>query len=267
MRFQLLARLLMTRALPLFLLPAMILLLPNETGIAGAWEETEAGTITDVNTFIGTAGPDAGATFPGATMPFGMVQWSPDTSNGFTRKNVGSYQYSDDMIRDFSLTHLSGPGCPVLGDIPIQPFEGEIKTSPAIDPAIYRAKFSHSNEQASPGYYAVRFDNGIRVELAATLRGGMGKFEFPASENSTLIFDLGRNATEVFSARVEIEAPNEISGSVSSGAFCHSTNRYKIYFTAEFNRAFSSYGAWSGADLNRGTAHGGRRAYGRLGEL
>ncbi len=247
------------RSFSLFLIPATVFLLLNDASLAGSAERMETGPTGYVNTFIGSAGPDAGATFPGATLPFGMVQWSPDTSNGFTRKNVGSYQYSDNMIRDFSLTHLSGPGCPVLGDIPIQPFVGEIKTSPALDPAIYRAKFSHSNEQASPGYYVVRFDDGIRVELAATLRGGTGRFEFPPSRNSTLIFDLGRNATEVFSARLEIEAPNEISGSVSSGAFCHSTNRYKIYFTAEFNRPFSSFGAWSGPDLNKGqhTVEGG----------
>ncbi len=235
-------------------LPGLLLLSLFPGGGAGSAQTPSHGAaVTDyVNPFVGTAGRDAGNTYPGAALPFGMVQWSPDTSNAFTRKNAGSYQYGDDMIRDFSLTHLSGPGCPVLGDVPIQPFVGEIKTSPAIDPAMYRAKFSHSNEQASPGYYSVRFEDGIQVQLAAALRSGIGKFEFPASTNSTLIFDLGRNATEVYSARVEIEAPDEISGSVSSGAFCHSTNRYKIYFTAEFNRPFSSFGAWAGPDLNQG---------------
>lgn len=243
---------LIRRLIPLCLLPAAIFLCSSNAGLAGDAVVAESGPAGLVNTFIGTAGPDAGATFPGATLPFGMVQWSPDTSNGFTRKNVGSYQYGDDMIRDFSLTHLSGPGCPVLGDVPIQPFVGDIKTSPAIDPAMYRAKFSHSNEGAGPGFYSVTLDNGIHVQLATTLRAGLGTFEFPLSDRSNLIFDVGRNATEVYSARVEIEAPDKISGSVTSGAFCHSTNRYKIYFAAEFNRPFASSGVWSGPALNQG---------------
>ncbi len=252
MRFHSVRRVPMPRSFLLFSLPAAVFLWPNTVELAASAMEVDSGPAGLVNTFIGTAGRDAGATFPGATLPFGMVQWSPDTSNGFTRKNVGSYQYGDDMIRDFSLTHLSGPGCPVLGDVAIQPFVGEIKTSPAINPAMYRARFSHSDEEASPGYYSVRFDDGIQIKLAATLRGGIGKFDFPPSLNSTFIFDVGRNATEVYNARVEIEAPEKVEGSVSSGAFCHSTNHYKIYFVAEFNHPFSSFGAWSGADLNQG---------------
>jgi len=213
---------------------------------------TSASPADYVNTFVGTAGPDAGNTYPGAALPFGMIQWSPDTSNGFTRKNVGSYVYDDNMIRDFSLTHLSGPGCPVLGDIPIQPVLGEITVSPATEPAVFRAKFSHTREEASPGYYSVGFNNGIKIQLAATLRAGIGKFVFPASADSSLLFGLGRNATEVFDATMAIDGARKISGSVSSGAFCHSTNRYTIYFAAEFDRPFTSFGTWSGAAVNKG---------------
>src|SRR5271157_4727251 len=121
----------MPSSLPVFLLLASMLLSVDGAGQAGANTHVGSRPADDVNTFVGTAGPDAGSTYPGASWPFGMIQWSPDTSNGFTRKNVGSYIYDDDMIRGFSLTHLSGPGCPMAGDIPIQPVLGEIKASPA----------------------------------------------------------------------------------------------------------------------------------------
>jgi predicted alpha-1,2-mannosidase len=237
---------------PILLLLAAMLSSVSGAGQSGAKPRVGSSPADFVNTFVGTAGADAGATYPGAALPFGMIQWSPDTSDGFTRKNVGSYVYDDSMIRDFSLTHLSGPGCPVLGDIPIQPVLGEIKVSPAIDPAVYRAKFSHSQEAASPGYYSVRFDNGIHVQLATTLRAGIGSFAIPASTQSNMVFDLGRNATEVFDAALAIEGPQKISGHVSSGAFCHSSNRYTIYFAAEFNRPFTSFGTWNGPLVSKG---------------
>ena len=238
--------------LPLFLLTAVVLLSVDGAGQGGAKTRVGSEPADFVNTFVGTAGPDAGATFPGAALPFGMIQWSPDTSNGFTRKNVGSYIYDDSTIRGFSFTHLSGPGCPMAGDIPIQPALGEMRVSPAIDPAVYRAKFSHSQEEASPGYYSVRFDNGIKVQLAATRRAGIGKFDFPASADSNLLFDLGRNATEVFDAAITIEGPGKISGNVTSGAFCHAANRYTVYFAAEFNRPFTSFGTWNGPTVSKG---------------
>ena len=94
-----------------------------------------------VNNFIGTT--NSGDDFPGADVPFGMVQWSPDTPS---RPDGGGYAYSDSSITGFSLTHLSGPGCPGEGDVPILPTVGSVSTS-ATD------GFSHSNESASPGYY------------------------------------------------------------------------------------------------------------------
>src|SRR3954468_5379363 len=104
-----------------------------------------------VNPFIGTAnsplpdylgGNGSGNTYPGATLPFGMIQWSPDTEKGFGKDERSSYLYADTAIRGFSLTHLSGPGCPVFGDVPIMPFVGEVSTSPDTDPDRYLAKFS-----------------------------------------------------------------------------------------------------------------------------
>ena len=112
-----------------------------------------------VNPFVGTGrsplpdllgGNAGGNTFPGATLPFGMVQWSPDTENGFGPEDRGSYQYADTRLRGFSLTHLSGPGCHVFADVPFMPLAGGIEESPAEEPNAYLAGFSHEHEGASP---------------------------------------------------------------------------------------------------------------------
>src|SRR5688572_12951939 len=124
-----------------------------------------------VNPFVGTDG--SGNTFPGAALPFGMMQWSPDTTgNGF-------YKYRDSKIRGFSLTHLSGAGCPIFADIPFLPVRGRVANSPATNPTEYAQRFSHSNEKAAPGYYQVDLDSGVQVKLVVTARTGLGAFTFP----------------------------------------------------------------------------------------
>lgn len=214
-----------------------------------------------VDTFVGTANsplPDylggnaSGNTFPGATLPFGMIQWSPDTEKGFGKDERGSYLYADKRIRGFSLTHLSGPGCPVFGDAPIMPIAGGVKSSPAADPDAYLAGFSHSNEKASPGYYEVALDTGVRVRLSVTERTGHGVFTFPAGEEGTLLFDTGRNASGVSETGARIEGKRRLSGSVTSGAFCGTRNKYRLYFVAEFDRPFKTAGMWKGAEVSHG---------------
>jgi predicted alpha-1,2-mannosidase len=208
-----------------------------------------------VNPFVGTAGADMANTFPGAAWPFGMIHWSPDTPTGFAKHGFsqGSYVYGDDQIRGFSLTHLSGPGCRIMGDVPIMPFTGTVATSPAAERAAYRAKFSHANERASPGFYSVVFDNGARVQLTVTTRAGIGSFVFPASAHSSLLFNVGRNATGVRNATIEITGHRRIAGSVSTGGFCSATrDKYTVYFAAKFNRPFNGFGTWAGASVNRG---------------
>ena len=132
---------------------------------------------TLVNTFVGTSGTQTGGpidTFPGADVPFGMVQWSPDTPS---HNAGGGYEYTDRKITGFSLTHLSGPGCSVFGDFGILPATGEIPT----DPANAAQPFSHANEESAPGWYAVSLgDPAIRTELSVTTRTGIGRFTFPA---------------------------------------------------------------------------------------
>src|SRR2546423_14432553 len=136
-----------------------------------------------VNPLIGGAG--GGNTFPGAVVPFGMLQWSPETTRGnSTRTSApGGYAYDATRVRGFSLTHLSGTGCRgASGDIPFMPYTGQVKSSPSADAndKTYAARFSHANEQASPGYYQVRLESGVNVELAATERTGSARFILPA---------------------------------------------------------------------------------------
>ncbi|HEY9285076.1 MAG TPA: GH92 family glycosyl hydrolase [Pyrinomonadaceae bacterium] len=208
-----------------------------------------------VNPFVGTGNsplPDylggnaSGNTFPGATLPFGMVQFSPDTDKSFGPEDRGSYAYHHDRIRGFSLTHLSGPGCPIFGDVPIMPVAGSVKASPATSPGDYVAKFSHERESASPGFYEVALDTGVKASLTATLRTGFGVFAFPAGSPATLLFNVGRNATGVQEGEWRVEGDRLLSGSVSSGGFCGARNRYVVYFAAEFDRPFNSFGVWEG---------------------
>jgi predicted alpha-1,2-mannosidase len=211
-----------------------------------------------VNPFIGTAnsplpdylgGNGSGNTFPGAALPFGMIQWSPDTEKGFGKDERGSYLYADTAIRGFSLTHLSGPGCPVFGDVPFMPYVGELKTSPATDPARYLAKFSHAREHAAPGYYEVALDSGAQAALAVTERTGHGVFTYPPTDAAMLLIDVGRNASGVSNAYARFTGGQTLVGWVESGAFCGARNKYRLYFAVEFDRPFSSFGVWKDGNV------------------
>ncbi|HZR44929.1 MAG TPA: alpha-mannosidase, partial [Ktedonobacteraceae bacterium] len=141
-----------------------------------------------VNPFTGT-GVQAGApfgggdTFPGADVPFGLVQWSPDTES----YAPGGYWYYDNRIMGFSLTHLNGAGCSVYSDIPFMPYVGTVTDSPASNPTRYISTFSHSNESAVAGYYQVKLDNGVNSELTATQHSGAGRFTYPQGQTATML--------------------------------------------------------------------------------
>ncbi len=139
-----------------------------------------------VNPMIGTGGH--GHTFPGATVPFGMVQLSPDTRVDGSWDGCSGYHYSDSVIYGFSHTHLSGTGCSDYGDIMIMPAMKEILDW---DKKTYCSKFSHSTEKASVGYYKVKLeDDNIDVELTATTRVGFHKYTFNKDGDATIILDL-----------------------------------------------------------------------------
>ena len=193
-----------------------------------------------VNTFVGTDG--GGNTFPGATLPLGMMQWSPDT------RDDGWYRYSDQSIRGFSLTHISGAGCPIYADVPILPWIG----SPSANPNSATLRFSHHNEHAEPGYYSVKFDNGVKSELTVTERAGIGRFSFPPGSVRTVLFKAGSSATANDPRRngdrseIHIREDDTLVGTVHSGGFCFVPGDYVLHFAARFSQPFSSFGTWSG---------------------
>lgn len=143
-----------------------------------------------INPFIGTGGH--GHTFPGVTLPFAMVQLSPDTRIDGSWDGCSGYHYSDKTIYGFSHTHLSGTGCSDYGDIAFMPYFGkDVDDNLPVDSLIARGvKFSHKNELAKAGYYSVVLNNGVKVELTSTLRAGMQKFTFPYKGKAKIILNL-----------------------------------------------------------------------------
>jgi predicted alpha-1,2-mannosidase len=211
-----------------------------------------------VNPFIGTAPQgskfgllgDGGNTFPGATYPMGMMQWSPDTTSNLP----GGYYYPDSTIKGFSLTHFSGRGCIAYQDIPFMPYVGTVEDSPATNAFLYYSRFSHSSESAHPGYYSVHLDNpNVTAALSVALRTGMGQFTYPASTSSTMLINAGGSVKGNSNAGVTIAANNnEVTGFATSAVGCGS-NPYTLYFSAQFDRSFSSYGTWNGGNVNQGS--------------
>jgi predicted alpha-1,2-mannosidase len=197
-----------------------------------------------VNTFVGT--DNDGNTFPGATAPFGMVQWSPDTTPN------GWYKYPDSKIRGFSLTHFSGAGCPAYADFPFMPSVGPVKSSPGPNWADYAAAFSHDAEQSAPGFYSVGLGSGVRVELTATARTGFGVFTFPPTSDANVLVNAGGSATGDTDSSVEVTGDRELSGSATSGRFCDSNTSYTVYFVARFERPFKSFATWEAGTLKPG---------------
>src|SRR5690348_4065404 len=143
-----------------------------------------------VNPFIGTddsnspnpvGGGAGGSTYPGATVPFGMVQFSPDTPSA----SPSGYRDRDRTIEEFSLTHFDGAGCPNNEDLGILPVTGAIGSSPGTGWTGYASGYTKSNESAVPGYYRNRLDRyGTDVELTATKRTGIGRLTYPGTDSA-----------------------------------------------------------------------------------
>ncbi|RYG55974.1 glycoside hydrolase family 92 protein, partial [bacterium] len=172
-----------------------------------------SGPVANVNPMVGTA--EHGHTYPGATVPFGMVQVSPDTRIE-TWDGSSGYHYSDNSIRGFSHSHLSGTGVGGLGDIMLMPIVGDVQLSagePGKTPG-YASRFSHTNEQASPGYYKVFLDDPkVTVELTATARSGLHKYSFPTTDAGHIVLDLQHGiGNSVFDSGLTIENDTTVSG-------------------------------------------------------
>jgi len=192
-----------------------------------------------VDPFIGTGGH--GHTYPGATMPHGMVQLSPDTRlDGWD--GCGGYHYSDNYIYGFTHTHLSGTGVSDYGDILLMPMTGE----PSPDNKIYGSKFSHANEKASPGFYSVKLDDeNIAAELTATTRVGFHRYKFNGSDDNSILVDL-KHRDEVIESSLKIINLRTIVGLRRSKAWAE--NQY-VYFVIEFSKPFVEAGFWKNDTL------------------
>src|SRR5581483_4774353 len=185
-----------------------------------------------------------------ADVPFGMVQWSPDT----TSNPDGGYTYSDSSIKGFSLTHISGAGCNAYGDIPFMPYVGTVSASPATNASTYTSKFSHSNETASAGYYQVKLDNGVNTQLTVTPHSGAGSFTYPTGQTAAMLVNVTGSADPVSASQVNI-GTYTISGWASSGAFCNkASNVYTVYFWAQFSQPFATIGTWSNSTVTAGSS-------------
>lgn len=206
--------------------------------------------LTDyVAPFIGTGGH--GHTYPGAVLPFGMVQLSPDTRlDGWD--GCSAYHDSDSIIYGFSHTHLSGTGCSDYGDILFMPTVGEVmldngsKTNAAEG---YASPFEKSSEKARPGYYGVRLSEGpIDVELTATVRSGFHKYVFGGSDQPNIILDL-THRDDVIASSIEIISEKEVAGYRRSRAWAADQH---VYFVARFSQPITDFGISSDDILTQG---------------
>jgi len=186
-------------------------------------------------------GTDAhGHAYPGATVPFGMVQLSPDTPLQGWDGSSG-YHYSDSAILGFSHTHLSGTGCGCLGDVLLMPTVGEVYLDAGSPGKGYSSEFSHNQEHATPGYYSVFLKTPkVAVELTATPRCGLHKYTFPASDQAHIILDLVHSVgNDPVEASLQVENDHTISGYRISDGW---GGRRAVYFAMEFSKPFDSYG-------------------------
>lgn len=214
---------------------------------------TPADLTSLVDPFVGTGSVPATqgevGTFPGADVPFGMVQWSPDTAPDRTQGS--GYDYSDTKISGFSLTHLSGAGCSVFGDVPILPTTGALPRHPGNA----TESFSHADESASPGRYQVSLGSpATTVRLSATTRTGIGQITFPSTKSANVLFKVSGSANGLHLSSVEVRGAHEVTGSVTTGYFCGSLGAYTLHFVARFNRPFERHGIWDHSRLHPGSS-------------
>ncbi len=201
-------------------------------GLAGAGGDRPT---DQVDPFIGTGGH--GHTYPGATLPFGMVQLSPDTRlTGWD--GCSGYHFSDDVIYGFSHTHLSGTGVSDYGDILLMPVTGKphVNNGAEFGPDDgYASRFRKRSEDAEPGWYAVHLDDyDIDVELTATERTGIHRYRFPKGEPAHVVVDLAHRDT-VIDSELRVEGDRRIEGHRRSTAWAADQ---VVYFAAQFSRPF-----------------------------
>ena len=221
---------------------------------------------TEMDTTQNKSNDAYGNTFPGAAVPFGMVQPSPTTyqaGNALVGEK-GGYEYTAGLIRGFGMTRYSGTGCtgryggyefptiPYAGDL----VNGVLPVNPSTDVKGYYLGFSHANEVSEPGYYKVALDDGIIAELTASQRTALSRFDFPDSGDSTLILDVSGPNNRTFGSEVTIDpATRTVSGWMYGVDVCDVGNYYKAYFSTTYDRPFASYGTWNDGEMVAGSTH------------
>ena len=191
-----------------------------------------------VNTLIGTKGVGltSGYLYPGATYPYGMVQFTPS----YFSKRSG-----------FVINQLSGGGCEHMGNFPTFPVKGKLKMSPD---NILNYRINISEEKGHAGYYAAMVQEDIKAKLTVTERTGMASYEYPADQQyGTVIIGGGISATPIEQAAIVITAPNKCEGYAEGGNFCGLRTPYKVYFVAEFDTDALESGTWKRNELKPNT--------------
>lgn len=239
------------------LVSVLIVLFLLSIGIAVALAKPNSGEMAFVkdpaslvNPFIGTTASDnpssgsiTGNTNPGPVVPFGMIQWGPDTTP--EGPLGGSYDYKDSLLAGFSLSHLSGClRCAAVGSVPILPVVGDIGPNPtaATQP------LNHDEESAEPGYYQLTA-GGVITELTSTTRSGMAQFTFPGSTSSNLLFKLSGTTKANMTTQFQVESDKEIKGSMKK---VWGANEYTLHFNIVFDKPFAVYGSWKNAAAQGG---------------
>ena len=196
-----------------------------------------------VDPFIGTG--FHGHTYPGATVPFGGVQLSPDTRQ-YSWDGCSGYHYSDSTILGFSHTHLSGTGCIDLGDVLFYPTNDELKKT-SVGYTLSPISFSHDNEVAKAGFYKVKLNNGITAELTATSHVGVHRYTFKTEGEPKIVIDLAHLLEHETIKESELTiGVDEISGMRCTEGWV--TNQY-VYFVAQFSAPFEAQLVHNGEDV------------------
>uniref|UniRef100_UPI003217E3A4 GH92 family glycosyl hydrolase n=1 Tax=uncultured Draconibacterium sp. TaxID=1573823 RepID=UPI003217E3A4 len=215
--------------------------------------KTEFNPVDYVDPFIGT--DYHGHTFPGAALPGGMVQLSPDTGvEGWDW--CSGYHYSDNSVMGFSHLHRSGMGAGDWGDILLMPTTGKLQVVPGSKENPdegYRSRFSHDSETASPGYYSVFLDDyAVQAELTVTERAGFHRYTFSEAGPSHIVLDAGHGIRNSYrrTSEVKIISDTEIVGHRYSHGFVKHKN---VYFCARFSRPFDTSGTWNGENIKSGS--------------
>ncbi|WP_242202182.1 GH92 family glycosyl hydrolase [Aestuariivivens insulae] len=213
---------------------------------------TKKSNITYVDPFIGTGGH--GHTYPGATVPFGMLQVTP--INGISEWDwCSGYHYSDSIAVGFSHLALSGTGIGDLADILFMPINKEVNlstTTTSRDSLPYKSKYSHDNETASPGYYQVFLqDHNVNAELTTNKRTAYHKYTFKPNDTQSVVIDLGFaiNWDKALQTGITIEDEYTISGYRFSKGWARNQ---KVFFVAKFSKPISKHHIFS---ANETTEH------------